>query len=257
MNLTLERFKERFEELVDENNISWTMEGFIDSSGNVYPIDTDTKVLSTVFERLASPVIRTIAEENGYTVELANQTTYPDFTLTIYNGEELIHRVAIDVKTTYREYSGRNRTLVMTLGSYKSFIRNNTKNILYPYDTYNAHWILGFVYSRQENPGAAIEYNLDNLPQPGELNCPYSNVSTFIRDKVAITGIRAGSGNTANIGSIKVRQATQFDADNGPFMQFSDPKGACDLYWREYERYKEEIKTPEELYQHPDFRNYH
>ncbi len=54
-----------------DNTKSWTweVEGFIDKQGNVHPIDTDTKVISTVFERISSPVIRTIAKEHGYAVE--------------------------------------------------------------------------------------------------------------------------------------------------------------------------------------------
>jgi hypothetical protein len=216
--LTQDEFSTEFNQLVEEHGIDWKMQGFVDSNNRVYPIDTDTKVLSTVFERLASPVIQTIANEHGYTVELANQTTYPDFTLNLMQGDTVIHRIAIDVKTTYRGFAGRNRQMVLTLGSYKSFIRDNTKNILYPYDTYSAHWILGFVYSRNEN--TSIGYDLNHMPSAGEISCPYSNISTFIRDKVGITGIRAGSGNTANIGSIKVKNPDFFSSEDGPFTQF-------------------------------------
>lgn len=249
--LDINTFTQKFNQYAEEHDIRWEMEGFVDTQGNVYPIDTDTKVLSTVFERLASPIIRTIAEEFGYTVETANQTTYPDFTLTVGDGTT-IHRVAVDVKTTYREFSGRNRQLMMTLGSYKSFIRNNTKNILYPYDTYAEHWILGFVYNRLGDLSSETAYTLNNLPRPGSISCPYTDVSTFVREKVAITGIRAGSGNTANIGSIKVRSADDFSSETGPFLQFRDSKGACDHYWKNYERLKEEISTPSELLNHPE-----
>lgn len=70
-------------------------------------------------------MVRKIAKEDNYIVETANQTTYPDFTLTNPKTE---HRIAIDIKTTYAS----NR-MVLTLGGYNSFLRNNTKNILHPY----------------------------------------------------------------------------------------------------------------------------
>lgn len=227
---------------------TWQVEGFLDAAGYVHPIDTDTKVISTVFERLASPVLRTIAKRHGYVVETANQTTYPDFTLTLNSGGSVAHRVAIDVKTTYKSNS-----MGMTLGGYNSFLRNGTKNILYPYDTYAEHWILGFIY--QQNP-RFDEYDLDSLPAREIVQCPYRDVVVFLREKAAISGLRAGSGNTKNIGSVKLNRPEDFATVRGPFMQFTHWKAACDHYWREYERYVDVISTPGQLLAHPDFRKF-
>lgn len=155
-------FGRRFFDLTQ--NFTWEIQGFIDQNNNVLPIDSDTKVLSTVFERFASPALRSLAAEKDYVVETANQTTYPDFTLTKYDAfGNVEHRIALDIKSTYIEptFAGRFKKTKMTLGSYNSFIRNNTKNILYPYNTYHEHWVLGFVYIRNE---AFEEYTLENIP---------------------------------------------------------------------------------------------
>lgn len=227
---------------------NWEVEGILDKAGYVHPIDTDTKVISTVFERLASPVLRSIAKQYGYVVETANQTTYPDFTLTRKSGDLIEHRIAIDVKTTYK-----SKTMGMTLGGYNSFLRNDTKNILYPYCTYAEHWILGFIY--QQNP-AFEEYDLERLPTRGQIKCPYRDVFVFLREKAAISGLRAGSGNTKNIGSVKLSRPQDFSAAQGPFLQFARWKEACDHYWRNYEIYSSVISTPAQLRAHPDFQRF-
>src|SRR5690606_1717639 len=94
--LDLVTFKKDFDELTAR--WSWEVEGFLDKNQFVHPIDSDTKVISTVFERMASPVIRSITKKYQYKVETANQTTYPDFTLTHTASN---HRIGLDVKTTY------------------------------------------------------------------------------------------------------------------------------------------------------------
>lgn len=241
--LTISKLKEEFFELTKD--WSWEVEGFLDKNGYVHPIDSDTKVLSTVFERLSSPVIRSIAKRYGYKVEVANQTTYPDFTLSYHDNNRLIHRIAIDIKTTYL-----SDTMLFTLGGYNSFLRNNTKNILYPYSTYDEHWIIGFVYA--QNP-KFDEYDLNNMPKKGQIPCPYSNVTIFVREKHAISGLRAGSGNTKNIGSVKVNDPKLFQTVSGPFLDFKHAKDACDFYWRNYEKYCLAISTPAELLAHADF----
>lgn len=243
MNLTETLFKRDFFNLV--NGWDWEVLGFIDKRGFVYPIDTDTKVISTVFERLSSPAIRSVAKKYGYKVETANQTTYPDFTLSKYDNGSLIHRVALDIKTTYESNS-----MLFTLGGYNSFLRNNTKNILYPYSTYNEHWILGYIYKQNS---AFREYDLESMPKAGDIGCPYKDVYVFLREKYQITGIRAGSGNTKNIGSIKLSTPSAFSTKMGPFSQFKKGKEACDFFWQNYEKYVLEISSDTQLFNHRDF----
>ena len=244
--LTIADLREQF--AAKTQGWSWEVEGILDKAGYVHPIDTDTKVISTVFERLTSPVLRSIAKQHGYVVETANQTTYPDFTLTRKSDGVVEHRIAIDVKTTYK-----SNTMGMTLGGYNSFLRNGTKNILYPYSTYAEHWILGFIY--QQNP-AFDEYDLERLPTRGQIQCPYRDVFVFIREKAAISGLRAGSGNTKNIGSVKLTRPQDFATVQGPFLQFARWKQASDHYWRDYESYCAAISTPAQLRAHPDFQQF-
>lgn len=244
--LTIDQLREEF--IAYTKAWSWEVEGILDKNGYVHPIDTDTKVISTVFERLASPVLRTIAKKYGYKVETANQTTYPDFTMSKKDGAGVEHRIALDIKTTYR-----SKSMLFTLGGYNSFLRNGTKNILYPYSTYSEHWIIGFIYS--QNP-AFNEYDLENMPVRGQIECPYRDVYIFIREKAAISGIRAGSGNTKNIGSVKLPTANSFATENGPFLQFSKWKEACDHYWRGYETYSQKISSVTDLLNHTDFQEF-
>lgn len=238
--LTIDKFRDRFFQLT--YNWSWEVLGFIDSEKFVYPIDSDTKVISTVFERIAAPALRSVAKEFGYDVQLANQTTYPDFTLTCTSTG---HRIALDIKTTYIR-----QRMVFTLGSYNSFLRNNTKNILYPYDSYSDHWVLGFIYERLEH---FADYDLDSLPKPGDVTCPYRVDAIFVREKYEISGLRGGSKNTKNIGSFIGRHSSDFYEGMGPFAGFSQPKKACDFYWANYEKYCPQIKNSEELLSHQDF----
>lgn len=237
--LSIDQFGTQFSNLT--RDWDWEVEGFVDKANRVYPIDLDTKVISTVFERLCSPALRSVAKANKYKVETANQTTYPDFTLTDAAG----HRIAIDIKTTYKSNS-----MVFTLGGYNSFIRNSTKNILYDYKTYSEHWVLGFIYKQR---AAFQEYDLDNMPARGVIPCPYQVQTRFLRQKHEICGLRAGSGNTKNIGSVKLSDPEKFKSVQGPFAKFNSGKDACDHYWRNYEAYSPAISTEANLRSHPDF----
>lgn len=245
--LTIDAFQREFDGHTQD--WSWEIKGFLDGNDYVHPIDTDTKVLSTVFERLVAPVIRSIAGAHGYLVEIANQTTYPDFTLSLYDKKkQLLHRIAIDIKTTYR-----SRNMLFTLGGYASFLRNGTKNILYPYQSYNEHWVIGFIYSQAER---FREYDLDNLPKPDEIHCPYTDVVVILRQKHEISGLRPGSGNTKNIGSIKLKDAELFKTAIGPFGHFTDGKAASDHYWANFENYKDSIAIDSDLHAHDDFQEF-
>lgn len=243
MVLSLEKFSSEFFALTKAWD--WEVQGFLDSKGYVHPIDTDTKVISTVFERLASPAIRSIANAHEYTVELANQTTYPDFTLSRVVGGELKRRIALDIKTTY--LSSR---MVLTLGGYNSFLRVPTKSILHAYHTYDEHWILGFVYKQRKQ---FAPYDLNSMPKPGDIPCPYSDVQVFTRHKYELCGLRAGSGNTKNIGSYIATNPEHFKNAKGPFCSFSRGKDAADHYWRNYERLSASISAESQLLQHSEF----
>jgi hypothetical protein len=215
-----------------ERGLTWEAVGFYAPDGRVYAFGTDTKVISTVFETFAAPIIKGIADKYGYVVEGSKQTVYPDFTLSPSGRPP---RIAIDIKTTYRHFNRRGEPVPFryTLGSYTSFLRTAgaTKNIAYPYDEYSDHWTIGFLYTRREGVAAKM------YDRPGEitsLQCPYRDVEYFVQHKYKVVGESAGSGNTANIGSFATDSIQDFRDGKGPFAKLGKEK--CDEYWRNYAR---------------------
>lgn len=92
-----------FYDKVEERQVDWIAKGFIFRDLTVYTINHDTKLLGRIFEMLTEPLLREIADEHGYTLETPEQQNYyPDFILTP-KGEHS-HRIAVDIKTTYRTY---------------------------------------------------------------------------------------------------------------------------------------------------------
>jgi hypothetical protein len=197
--------------------------GIIGADDLIYPLGTDTKVLSTVFEIFTRPILLRIAERHGFVVEESPQTVYPDFTLTKVGLSQ--DRIAIDVKTTYKRPA-----ISYTLGSYTSFLRNGTKNILYPYGQYTKHWVIGFAYDRV----SSADFKRVALPQRGTLTIPYRNVDWFVQEKHKIAGESPGSGNTANIGSIRSTSIASFRQGNGPFAE--EGEATFREYWANYEK---------------------
>lgn len=205
--------------------------GIIDQAGCIYPLGSDTKVLSTIFELVSRPAIYRLAEKLGMTVEEPeSQNHYPDFTLIDPKNEK--GKIAIDVKTTYRKANG---TFAYTLGGYTSFIReaSASKNIMYPFSHYKEHWVLGFVYSRVGTKKAQATHSY-KAEQIGEIALPFEKVETFVQEKWRISSDKAGSGNTTNIGSIKGTLA-DFDAGKGPFVSEDEFLE----YWRGYGKTKQ------------------
>ncbi len=122
----------------------WTVKGFIDVYRRIYTITTDTKVLSKILELTLFPILYEFAHKQGFEIIPAeHQNHYPDLSLVSGRGS----RFALDIKTTYRindeQVSG------MTLGSFTGYFRerDSTKNITFPYSSYQAHLVLGIIYS--------------------------------------------------------------------------------------------------------------
>ncbi|MES1949653.1 restriction endonuclease EcoRV [Salinisphaera sp. S4-8] len=223
--------KDKFDELMERYDKDQDLCGVISSGKNVYPLGSDTKVLSTIFELFSRPLVKHFADKYGYEViEPDKQNHYPDFTLQRNACDRA--KIAIDVKTTY--VIAPTDRFSYTLGGYTSFIRNNTKNIVFPFNHYSEHWVLGYVYTRSALKKSATHkvYKLDEID---EIPRPYQDVEWFFQEKWRIAGDKAGSGNTTNIGSI-YGCLEDFQAGNGPFRsedEFLD-------YWRHYERTAEE-----------------
>lgn len=229
-----------FYEKVDELNVDWEAKGFIFGDKTVYSINHDTKLLGRIFEILTEPILQEIADENDYILETPEQQNYyPDFILSPKGKSG--NKIAVDVKTTYRSYNanGDVKPYGFTLGSYASFLRNNTKNIAYSYDQYSRHYVIGFVYDRNEAAKSSVRVSIDNLH---ESPSPYLNLEFFIQEKFKIAGFTPGSGNTENIGTASSNSIKVFRDGTGPFADMGN--AVFEFYWRNYPRYK----APEKLY---------
>jgi len=229
--LELELFREEFDATVKALDLKWEAVGFYAPDGRVYPFGTDTKVISTVFEALAAPLIADIAVHYDYAVESSEQTVYPDFTLSPKGRSS--GRIAIDIKTTYRRFNARGvpTPFRYTLGSYTSFLRDSRKNIKYAYPQYSGHWVLGFLYTRRKGVAAKVYYRPEDV---SALLCPYMAVAFFILHKYKIAGESPASGNTANIGSFPTATIRDLRDGRGPFADLG--KDVCDEYWRNYQK---------------------
>lgn len=199
--------------------------GTLAGDGRLYPIGTDSKQLAAIFEQFTAPHVRRLADRQGRTVYEAPQTVDPDFTLA--RGENDPEKIAIDVKTTYRRSSGG---AVFTMGSYTSYLRDGEKNILFPYEEYSEHWVIGVVYDRNDEADGLWE----PVPatEPDRLPCPFKRLEVFVQERHRIAGTRPGSSNTSNIGSIRARSIEAFRRGDGPFAPY--PPEVFAGYWSRY-----------------------
>jgi hypothetical protein len=200
-----------FKKEVRQDSVDFLVRGVLGVDDRLYPLGSDTKVLSTVFEIFTRPSLLRIAARHGLKLKEAPQTIYPDFTLLRSELDQ--RKIAVDVKTTYRRPS-----IQYTLGSYTSFLRNGTKNILYPYADYCEHWIIGFAYSRRDVAPSGHFKIADRAKVP----IPYTDVEWFVQEKYKIAGDSPGSGNTANIGSFRSNSINDFRDGNGPFASHGE-----------------------------------
>ena len=225
----VDNFSNEFKSIVNDKHVDWSIRGLLAGDDKIYPFGSDTKVLSTIFELFCAPLVREIARKHGYHVEEAPQTIYPDFTLLKTKADK--EKIAVDIKTTYRRGSNLKGKFVYTLGSYTSFIRNGTKNILYPLNHYKKHWIIGFLYTRNNSAYEDTDrYCWDDRCQIG---CPYKDVEFFVQEKYKIAGERPGSGNTTNIASFPATGIGPLERGEGPFARHGEDVFLD--YWRNYE----------------------
>lgn len=219
---------------LERKNIDWQVKGLIDLNKKVFTIGSDSKLIGRIFELLVVVVLEDIANETDYElVSSESQTVYPDFNLVnIKTGD----KIAIDIKTTYRRRNkkGNLTNIGFTLGSFASFLRNNTKNIQYPYNEYSKHYVIGFIYDRVEN---ATEGRIVNIDELDKIVCPYDNVEFFVQEKYRISGDKPGSGNTENIGSFKTNESELIKDGLGPFSCLGNE--TFEDYWKNYPKYRE------------------
>lgn len=181
----------------------WAVKGFIDAYRNVYTISSDTKIVSKILEIHLFPQLLAFAGKHGFAVVLAeHQNYYPDISFVLKKDESV--KFAVDFKTTYRNPDKPWLCNGFTLGSHGKYFEDRTckKNIQFPYGSYAGHFCLGIIYDRAE--GATIdETKCTPVEQMHSITSVISNIQFFVVEKWKIASDKAGSGNTANIGSIK------------------------------------------------------
>lgn len=209
------------EEGIKRIGLGWDIKGVIDSKKRIYTITNDTKLISKVFELVTTPIILDIAKKyNIEVIQSDRQTVYPDFTLVLPDKSKF----ALDVKSTYRR--NEKRVAGFTLGSYTGYLRNPTKNIMFPYYSYKEHWVLGFIYSREEKMDGGIV----PFTKIDEIIPTIKDIEIIVQPKYKIAADRPGSGNTANIGSIT--DIEKLRKGEGVFAKYGE--GIFEDYWRHF-----------------------
>lgn len=219
--------KEFYEEM---KNVKFEAYGILDASNKIHTLGTDSKIIGRIFEMYAQPILEKIAKRHNMILTTPeSQTVYPDFIMM--DNENSNKKIAIDIKTTYVDSD--NSIIKFTLGSFGSYMRNNTKNIEYKYTDYAKHYVIGFVYKRN---GQAQESQVYDYADREKITFPFYDVKYFIQEKYKIAGDKPGSGNTENIGSISTRRFSDLQNGNGPFAELG--VDAFDIYWKYYPKYR-------------------
>jgi Restriction endonuclease EcoRV len=210
----------------------WTVKGFIDIYQNVYTLSSDTKIISKILEIHLFPKLLGFAQAHGYKVVLADhQNYYPDISFVKASDETV--KYAVDFKTTYRNPAKPHLCNGFTLGSHGEYFENraSTKNIQFPYSTYSGHFCLGIIYDRAD--GATIdETKAHKVDELLSITSVVKNFQFFVTEKWKIASDKGGSGNTANIGSIK--NIADIVAGRGMFSKLGERW--FDEYWMNYKK---------------------
>lgn len=222
---SLLKHTEDFKKILSTSSGDWTVKGFIDIAKNIYTISVDTKVISKIMELMMFPVLQKFAKENNFEMVLSTeQNHYPDVTFIT----ETKKKIALDLKSTYR----KNNEVVsgFTLGAFTGYFRfrDSKKNITFPYQEYDKHYILGIIYTQQEN---LIDenrvYSIDDLE---DILSVVKDFDFVVQEKYKIAKDRPGSGNTKNMGScVKMNELRN---GIGPFTKLGVK--VFDDFWMNY-----------------------
>lgn len=246
---SLSEFVKELQNYVSTETGEWTIKGFIDVYKNIYTISSDTKIVSKILEIHIFPEILRFADNSGYKIILAeHQNWYPDLTFVHKENDNI--KFALDLKTTFRR---DNKSAGFTLGSHGAYFkeRDKDKNIQFPYNQYSGHYCLGIIYTRADFDDLAETeiFQVNELEeQYGNGNDPIGerqvtkvenlkSITSVIKDfdffaapKWKIASDSQGSGNTANIGSIK--DIDDLKNGNGVFSKLGEDW--FDEYWMNY-----------------------
>ncbi len=196
------------------HDIQWNFVGILNSKNRLHPIPKNIQI-QALFEYLAKERIVPLARSWGSrTTEATTTREYPD--LTIEGGQLGDIVVAVDTKTTRRLRP--NQVSGFTLGSYGGYFRHpNLKRpgCVRPYGQYSEHWIVGFIYTWNED---------------ADTRHMVSDVELIVQPKWKIAARRTGTGTTTAIGSI-----TQIDRLRAGQGDFTSEREFL-RYWRHESR---------------------
>lgn len=224
----LKKFAETLSKQITRDD-EWTIRGFIDLCKNIYSLSPDTKLISKIIELHMFPHFVAFAESIGYKIEPAtHQNWYPD--MSFIKADNSSVKFAVDVKTTYR-VPGAKECNGFTLGSHGEYFRNrnSTKNIQYPYNEYSGHFCLGIIYTKKEKHHE-IELKQYKVDEIESIPSVIDHLVVFAEEKWKLASDKSGSGNTANIGSIK--NIHDLVSGNGIFAKAGEK--LFDEYWQNY-----------------------
>lgn len=205
----------------------WKVKGFIDDEKNIFSLSNDTKIISKVLEIHIFPYVLEFAAANDFKVVLPNhQNYYPDLSFVLQQDSKV--KFAVDLKTTYRNKKNPALCNGFTLGSHGEYFKNreSNKNIQFPYNEYLGHFCLGVIYGRTL-VDELKRYRLEDL---NGIPSVIQNLTLFFVEKYKIASDSSGSGNTANIGSIK--NIEKIINEKGVFAELGEE--IFDDYWRNY-----------------------
>ncbi|MBI5573801.1 MAG: restriction endonuclease [Elusimicrobia bacterium] len=222
---SLLKHTEDFRKILSTPSGDWSVKGFIDVAKNIYTISVDTKVVSKIIELMMFPVLQKFSKENGLEMHFCTeQNHYPDVTFITKDKK----KIALDLKSTYR----KNHDVVsgFTLGAFTGYFRfrDSKKNITFPYKEYVKHYILGIIYTQQEELIDENKvYTIDDLEN---ILSVVKDFDFIVQEKYRIAKDRPGSGNTKNMGScVKINELWD---GTGPFSTLGVK--IFDDYWMNY-----------------------
>ncbi len=216
---------ENFRKVLATPSGDWSVKGFIDVAKNIYTISVDTKVVSKIIELMMFPVLLKFAKENEFEMRFCTeQNHYPDVTFITKNKR----KIALDLKSTYREKNGD--VSGFTLGAFTGYFRfrESNKNITFPYNAYSKHYILGVIYTQQED--VIDENRVYTIKDLEKILSVVKDFDFIVQEKYKIAKDRLGSGNTKNIGScVKIPELKE---GAGPFSKLGVK--VFDDFWMNY-----------------------
>ena len=179
----------------------------IQNDGTSYELGNDSKIISKIYEIILVKKLKSLLDASEFHyIENNVQNKYPDFIIVSKLQKEKFY--AVDIKSTYL----KTRKMIngFTLGTYKGYFKNrdSLKTIVKPYNNFLKHFCVGVIYDRV----------LDKTPVKHVL----------VREKWQIASSTTGSGNTCNIGSIKLLD----DLINS--KSYFENEEAFNKYWLEY-----------------------